>query len=174
MIERLILLGVSHQTAPLAVRERIARLADANGDGKLTEEELLAYLDHREELQKRVQAGCVTLEISDQSRGLFDLLDVNRDGRLSVREMRQAPHLLKSLDRVGKGYLMPEDLPRSYRIEVRRGPAAEVLGQDPGIIRKVTGQVAIRPAASIFQRLGKIPVIHRAPGADSCIEQSVG
>src|SRR5207302_539497 len=62
------------------------------------------------------------LEISDQSRGLFDLLDTNRDGRLSVREMRRAPQLLGQLDRDGKGFLTQRDLPRSYRLEVKRGP----------------------------------------------------
>jgi Ca2+-binding EF-hand superfamily protein len=65
----------------------------------------------------------VSLVVSDQSRGLFDLLDADRDGRLSVREMRQAPKLLERLDRDGKGYLTRQDVPRSYRLALRRGPA---------------------------------------------------
>jgi Ca2+-binding EF-hand superfamily protein len=101
----------------------LARVVDRNGDGKITEAELTAYLDHLQELQKRATAGTVTLEITDQSRGLFDLLDTNRDGRLSVREMRNAPKLLAQYDRQGHGYLTRDDLPRSYRMEVRRGPA---------------------------------------------------
>src|SRR5262245_18467931 len=63
------------------------------------------------------------LVVSDQSRGLFDVLDVNRDGRLSVREMRRAPQLLAKLDRDHKGFLTREDIPHSYRLEMRRGPA---------------------------------------------------
>jgi hypothetical protein len=35
--------------------------------------------------------------------------------------MRRAPQLLAQLDRGGKGYLGREDVPRSYRLEVRRG-----------------------------------------------------
>jgi len=70
-----------------------------------------------QELQKRVTAGSVTLSITDQSRGLFDLLDTDRDGRLSVRELRQAPKLLKQFDRTNKGYLTRDDLPRTYRME---------------------------------------------------------
>jgi Ca2+-binding EF-hand superfamily protein len=66
----------------------------------------------------------VTLVLSDESRGLFDLLDTDRDGRLSVREMRQAPKLLEKFDRGHKGHLTKEDIPRSYRLTVRRGPAA--------------------------------------------------
>jgi Ca2+-binding EF-hand superfamily protein len=101
----------------------LVKVIDRNGDGKITEEELSTYLDHLQELQKRSAAGCVTLAVTDQSRGLFDLLDTNRDGRLSVREMRQAPKLLAQLDREGKGFITREDVPRSYRLEVRRGPA---------------------------------------------------
>src|SRR6202035_1231408 len=96
---------------------------DRDGDGKLTEKEVLAYLDQYQKLQARATASSVSLVLTDQSRGLFDLLDVNRDGRLSVREMRRAPQLLPQLDRDGKGYLTQRDLPRSYRLEVRRGPA---------------------------------------------------
>jgi Ca2+-binding EF-hand superfamily protein len=88
--------------------------------GKITEKDLNAYFDHLQELNKRVAAGSVTLTISDQSRGVFDLLDTNRDGRLSVREMRQAPKLLKQFDRDKKGYLTREDLPHTYRVELRR------------------------------------------------------
>ncbi len=100
----------------------LAKRVDRNGDGKITEAELVAYLDHQQELQKRATAGCVTLELSNQSRGLFDMLDTDRDGRLSVRELRRAPKLLQELDRAGKGHLTRADVPRTYRLEVRRGP----------------------------------------------------
>ena len=70
----------------------LAKAIDRNGDGsKITEAKVTAYLDHLQELTKRARAGCVNLEITDQSRGLFDMLDTDRDGRLSVRELRQAP-----------------------------------------------------------------------------------
>jgi Ca2+-binding EF-hand superfamily protein len=99
---------------------RLFKAMDRDGDGKLTEKKVTAYFDHLAELQKRVAAGSVTLTITNQSRGLFDLLDTNRDGRLSVREMRQAPKLLKQFDRDNKGYLTADDLPHTYRLEVRR------------------------------------------------------
>jgi Ca2+-binding EF-hand superfamily protein len=96
---------------------------DRDGDGKVTEKELMAYLDWLDELQKRAAAGCATLVLSDDSRGLFDLLDVNRDGRLSVREMRGAVKLLGQLDRDGKGFLTKADIPRLYQVTLRRGSA---------------------------------------------------
>jgi hypothetical protein len=81
-------------------------------------------------LQERAGSGCVTLVLRDQSRGLFDLLDADRDGRLSVREMRQAPKLLGQLDRQGKGHLRRDDIPHSYRLTLRRGPAQPASNQE--------------------------------------------
>lgn len=96
---------------------------DRDGDGKLTEKEVVAYLDHSQELSKRARGACATLDLADQSRGLFDALDANRDGRLSVREMRGAAKLLEQFDRGGKGHLTRTDIPRSYRMTLHRGPA---------------------------------------------------
>src|SRR5581483_1485747 len=87
------------------------------------------FLEQARGLQRRAQAGCATLASSDQSRGLFDLRDVNRDGRLSVREMRGAAALLDKLARAGRDYLTRADIPRSYQLAVRRGPAGADGGQ---------------------------------------------
>jgi Ca2+-binding EF-hand superfamily protein len=106
---------------------------DRDGDGKVTEQEFLAYLEFLEDLQARAKKACVALVLTDESRGLFDLLDVNRDGRLSVREMRAAPALLAKLDRQGKGFITAADLPRSYRLTVRSGPA-NAGGDDYGAV----------------------------------------
>jgi Ca2+-binding EF-hand superfamily protein len=97
---------------------------DRDGDGKLFESEVIAYFDQMAELQRRTRLACVTLVFANQSRGLFDALDVDRDGRLSVREMRGAVKLLDQLDAQKKGYLVKADLPHSYQITLRRGPAS--------------------------------------------------
>jgi Ca2+-binding EF-hand superfamily protein len=97
---------------------------DRDGDGKVTEKELVAYLDALQDLQKRAAAACATLQFSDQSRGLFDLLDTDHDGRLSVREMRGAVKLLEQLDSEAKGFLTRADIPRIYRLTLRPGFAS--------------------------------------------------
>jgi Ca2+-binding EF-hand superfamily protein len=115
------------------------KAADKDGDGRLYEHEVIAYLDALADLQQRARAACVTLVLTNQSRGLFDALDVDRDGRLSVREMRGAVALLQQLDTGGKGYLTRGDLPSSFDLTLRRGP---------------TTAVAFNPAAAFFDQYG--------------------
>src|SRR5207302_11028676 len=55
--------------------------------------------------------------------GLFDRPDTNSDGRLSGHELRQLAGLLARLDRDGDGLLAPDEVPRSYQVRFRRGPA---------------------------------------------------
>src|SRR5262249_44975751 len=59
-------------------------LADRDEDGKLTEKEFLDFID----IQNRVASSYTVLTVTDQGRGLFEALDANRDGRLSIRELR--------------------------------------------------------------------------------------
>jgi Ca2+-binding EF-hand superfamily protein len=101
-------------------------MMDRNGDGKVTKEEHAAYFRDMTSLQARASASCVTLAFIDADRGLFDLLDVNCDGKLTVHEMQQAPKLLDRFDKSGKGYLTEQDLPRSWHLIVRRGPAGGI------------------------------------------------
>ncbi|HZY87962.1 MAG TPA: EF-hand domain-containing protein [Gemmataceae bacterium] len=106
----------------------IFKAMDRDGDGKLFEKEMLAYLDTMKELQAAAQKSFASLHVSDQGRGLFDLLDTNRDGRLGLREMRQMPKLLDRLDRDGDGALSRPEIPRSYRANFRQGPVANGNG----------------------------------------------
>lgn len=128
---------------------------DRDGDGKVSEQELNAYLGFLTDLKARAQKGCATLVLSDESRGLFDLLDVNRDGRLSVREMRGAAGLLARLDSRGQGYLIRADLPRTYRLTVRRGPVADSTNDYSAVVERIYGGAA---KASTYKAPTKGPV----------------
>ena len=96
------------------------KLMDRDGDGKLFEKEMFAYLDEVQELQTRAAASCVSLRVADEGRGLFDLLDTNRDGFLSLREMRNAPKLVDQLDRNGDGSLSRDEIPKTQRLTLAR------------------------------------------------------
>ncbi len=99
------------------------RMIDRDGDGKLFEKEVIAYLDRMKELQGAAMRSCASLEVKDQGRGLFDLVDSNSDGRLSVRELRNMVKLVDQLDRDGDGRISRSEVPHKYRVDVRRGPA---------------------------------------------------
>jgi Ca2+-binding EF-hand superfamily protein len=75
---------------PNAVQFQFVRVmfetADRNGDGKLTKAEFDAYFD----LQDSFRNLSLSLTPSVQTPSLFQLLDENHDGRLSVRELRTA------------------------------------------------------------------------------------
>src|SRR5204863_4929891 len=53
--------------------------------------------------------------------GLWDLLDRNRDGVLGLREVRNAPALLASLDRNGDGFVEPDEVPASFVLQLGAG-----------------------------------------------------
>jgi Ca2+-binding EF-hand superfamily protein len=95
---------------------------DQDGDGKIFEKEMFAYLDKIESVQAKAQSSTASMEIFNQGQGLFDLLDTNGDGRLGLREMRNAVHLLDSLDADGDGHLSRTEIPRNYVLRLRQGP----------------------------------------------------
>jgi Ca2+-binding EF-hand superfamily protein len=91
-------------------------LLDRDMDGKLTEPELIDYLDQVHGRQARAVTSIVSILTSNEAMGLFDLLDCNHDGRLGLWELRSAPRLMELAG--GKEYLTREELPRTYHLAV--------------------------------------------------------
>jgi Ca2+-binding EF-hand superfamily protein len=95
---------------------QILPLADRDGDGKLTEKELETYL----ELQLRATEPPALLNISEYGRGLFEILDANRDGFLGQRELRTAWTRLASWDRDGDGQIAQPEIPFQFQLTISR------------------------------------------------------
>jgi Ca2+-binding EF-hand superfamily protein len=91
-------------------------VADLSGDGKLDRKELDAWLD----LQAQIARGQVLLTILDGA-GLFELLDTNHDGALSLRELRNAWDRLKEAGCVTNGAFDPKKVPHVVLIAASRG-----------------------------------------------------
>jgi Ca2+-binding EF-hand superfamily protein len=119
-------------------------LMDRDGDGKLFENEVVAYLDSVKELQEAGAACRITMNVQPRSSGLFDLLDTNRDGRLSERELRQIPRLLAQLDRNGDGVISRDEVPRSYAVHFQQPPVSPQLGTY-GVTFVLTGSFDTAP-----------------------------
>lgn len=98
------------------------RTMDRDGDGKLFEKEVLAYLDKMKELQEAAVRSCASLSVNDKGRGLFDLADANNDGRLGIRDMRQMVQLIAQLDRDSDEQINRDEIPHQYRMDVHLGP----------------------------------------------------
>jgi Ca2+-binding EF-hand superfamily protein len=96
-------------------------LATPAGDGKLTRRDLEAYL----ELRRLADVGLVTLTARTQARGWFTLLDADRDGRLSVRELRAAWRRLADVHAEKSGVLTLEKDVLPLTLTLAQGRAIE-------------------------------------------------
>jgi Ca2+-binding EF-hand superfamily protein len=104
-------------------------VADRDGDEKLTEKELIAYLDLTDEAGRSRSV----LSFSDTGRTLFDFLDDNHDRRLGSREIRAAWGRMAQIDRDKDGKITAKDLPRHLRLSFGRaqtGPQFGIVGEE--------------------------------------------
>jgi hypothetical protein len=109
--------GEARRCMPSTPDEFDFRLADRNGDGRLTLAEAQAYFDLMTQ-----SAGCqVVAAVRETSPDLWAILDGNGDGRLSLAELRTAGHLADTHDQNGDGMLEPGELPRRIEIGLRLG-----------------------------------------------------
>lgn len=107
-------------------RKWLTDIADRNGDGLLDVKEVTSWLD----LQKQIVTGQVFLSVYDNG-GLFELLDTNHDGALSVRELRNGWQRLKDANALTDGKLDPTKLPRVILCLVSLGSAKSISIHPP-------------------------------------------
>jgi Ca2+-binding EF-hand superfamily protein len=101
------------------ILQRTQPMADRNGDGKMTESELRAYID----LSHAAEESRVALTVSDMGIPLHEQIDADRDGRFSVRELRGAASRLASFDTDHDGRFSFSELPRRTMLNLGRGPS---------------------------------------------------
>jgi Ca2+-binding EF-hand superfamily protein len=116
------------------------RLADRDGDGKLTRQEYDGYLD----LHDKVQATTTFLTVVDRGRTLFELLDADHDGRLSQRELRSAWARLAPWAGAGAGGVTRGRVPQQFQLTLSHG--ARLPEQAPSLAgaRPLRGPVWFR------------------------------
>lgn len=98
----------------------VFKAMDRDGDGKIFKEEFEAYYQR----QNAAAATRVSLEVTDEGQQLLELIDKDRDGRLTLRELRTAAELLEKSDTDHDGSLAGSEIPRRLRLELARGTAA--------------------------------------------------
>lgn len=101
--------------------------ADRDGDGQLSEKELVGWLD----LQDAFAGAHALVSILDCGSGLFEVLDADHDGALSPRELRGAWDRMKAAGCVTNGAFDPKKLPRQVLAVVSAGQPNAPLGRAP-------------------------------------------
>lgn len=128
------------QGAQFQFLRNLFTVADRNGDGKLTRDELQAY----SALLGEATRSQASLTILEQGRTLFQILDSNRDGRLSPRELRTAWARLADRDRDKDGSIGLGEIPRQFQVLLVQGPAQNVFAfANPGAAGAVTQPVRV-------------------------------
>jgi Ca2+-binding EF-hand superfamily protein len=108
-------------TGPNAVQFQFIRTifdaADRDGDGKMTKAEFDDFFDLQDSFRNVALAVTPTV----QTPTLFQLLDENRDGRLSVRELRTAWDRLIALEPSGGDVITRAAIQPSVSLRLTRG-----------------------------------------------------
>src|SRR5258708_38627575 len=86
--------------------------ADSNGDKKVYEDELVAFLTEG----RRLTSSHLSAALVDEPKELLKLIDLNQDGQLSPREINGAKDRLLALDTNQNGQLDPEEFPGLLRL----------------------------------------------------------
>ncbi len=112
---------------------------DKNGDRKLTEAEIKDFSN----LVQRSKDQYVSIKFQSEGRQLFTVLDGNRDGRLTMRELLSAWDNLKIMDLDKDGKISEEEFPREFTVYVAQGRMIYVANRNnpggPRTIRRSVG-----------------------------------
>jgi Ca2+-binding EF-hand superfamily protein len=107
----------------------LLRLADRNGDNRLSHKELADFLD----VQERFLFRTSYLSVVDRGASLFEFVDADHDGRLSPRELRAAWNRLSVWDSDKTGRIARRQVPRQYQLVLSYGQSrANLPFQGPG------------------------------------------
>jgi Ca2+-binding EF-hand superfamily protein len=101
----------------------LLRLADRDGDNRLSRKEVADYLEVQEKFPFRVSY----LTVVDRGPSLFEFLDADHDGRLSPRELRTAWQRLSLWDRDGKQRVTRQQVPRQFQLILSYGRPRSTL-----------------------------------------------
>jgi len=121
---------------------------DTDKNGKVFLDEAVAYFQVRFDAAR----SRVVLTINEQGRTLFDILDTDRDRRLSFRELQAAADKLSLWDKDGDGLLSQSEVPQQYRLTVARGNLPALGGNFINLGMNQAGAPAERTSGPLWFR----------------------
>jgi len=138
----------------LAIPATTFETVDKNGDGKVFRDELDAYVD---EVNGAADSQ-LNARISKQGRTLFQMLDDNRDLRLTRREFQEGPERLAELDTNNDGRFAEAEFQHKYHFSFRSGESPLVSSNAPQTAANAQATPTIRDDTSgpfWFQRMDR-------------------
>jgi Ca2+-binding EF-hand superfamily protein len=105
----------------------VLRLADRDGDGRLSEEEFVAFLA----MQEKLVSTSAFVTLADRGPNLFEFLDADHDGRLSRRELTSAWSRLARWDFNGDGCISRDEVAHQFHVVLSQG-SFQLEGREPG------------------------------------------
>ncbi len=90
---------------------------DRDADGKVYLKELTGFVEKQTEAAR----SRLLLTTADQGRAIFAILDLNRDRRLGLRELRGTIDRVSSWDRNGDGKVSSDEIPHHFGLTLGRG-----------------------------------------------------
>jgi Ca2+-binding EF-hand superfamily protein len=122
------------------VFRRLFALMDRDGDGKLFEKEMLAFVKR----QLAANQSRSVLNITDQGRDFFKILDLNSDNRLSRREFMAAARRMTNWDLNDDGFIDQAEIPKQFRLALGRGTST--FSNARRVVATPYGPRAVTPA----------------------------
>ncbi len=90
---------------------------DRDGNEQVNEQEMLTYMINATALAETY----LILTVTDQGQGLAEILDANRDTRLSRRELAHAVERLKMCDANNDGNIDQSEIPQQFELSLSSG-----------------------------------------------------
>ena len=128
----------NHQSPLLSLFD----LLDRDGDGKVYPIEMDSFVETQAEAAK----SRMVMSTADQGRAIFAILDLNRDRRLGIREIRETLKRVASWDRDGDKTITDEEIPHHYQLTIgRAGLAGYAVNRIVDLPESMTNSTAGEP-----------------------------
>lgn len=101
----------------LGISDATFAQVDRDGDGMLTQDELIAYIDQ----DNTASQSRVVMTVSHNGKSVFEALDVTLDRRLTRRELLHAVDQFRRLDRDGDGVISAAELAGEFSVVLEPG-----------------------------------------------------
>ena len=117
-------------------------LLDRDEDGKIYPKEMEDFIASQAEAAR----SRMVLSTSDQGRAIFAILDLDRDRRLGIRELRETVARVTSWDRDKDAKVGADEIPHHYQLTLGRSRLAGLNAAEPVLVMSETVPAPAGPA----------------------------